>query len=349
MNFLYKGTEMETKDKLQINLITYNRKDKLKKTLDSLLDKNSPVKNSYITILDNASTDGSSELIDEYCSKYQNLKHIRHNKNIGGNANICRAFEIANKEYLWVLCDDDEFDFSNWQEIENAILSDKYDVIYTINHLCNTNTPQTIPALLFLAAFVPGCIYRSSYITSDLLINMYGCINTWYPHAIPSIDILVNNNGSYFIPKKNIVLRVTVDDLKGEVFHRGQNKKQIHPDLSRMFWHVGYMKILKFVQDEKVRKKLCESVTFNELFDKTGKQYIKFVLDHNAIYKDNNLDNYWDIFRSVSFCLKLYMIYYLLLGRYIRKVIQTIFSIKNEERHKVWRVFGIQIKFRRKK
>lgn len=341
------------KDKLKINIVTYNRKNKLKKTLDVLTAENSPVKDFDITILDNASTDGTSELIDVYCSKYPNLKHIRHNRNIGGNANICRAFEMSEKEYIWVLCDDDEFNFSNWNEIKQAILSDKYDMIFTINHLTNTSTPNTIPALLFLSAFVPGCIYRSKNITSDLIINMYGCINTWYPHAIPSIDILVNNNGSYFIPKENIVLRVAVDDLKGEVFHRGQNEEKEHPDLSRMFWHVGYMKVLRFVHDKRKRKQLVETVTFTEWFDKTGKEYIRYVLNHNAIYKNNNIDNYWDIFRSISSGLKIYTIYYLFFGRYIniKNMIQTIFSLKNshDKKHKILTVLGVKISIKREK
>ena len=99
---------------LQLFLITYNRKKKLQFTLDSLL--NSPVAKYDITVLDNASTDGTSEMLDEYAEKHENIKHVRHNVNIGGNANICRAFEMAascGKKYAWILCDDDRYDWSN--------------------------------------------------------------------------------------------------------------------------------------------------------------------------------------------------------------------------------------------
>ena len=75
-----------------------------------------------ITILDNASTDGTSDLIKEYFKKFPNIVHIRHNRNIGGNANIVRAFESATKEYLWILCDDDFYCWDYWNELEQAIL-----------------------------------------------------------------------------------------------------------------------------------------------------------------------------------------------------------------------------------
>ena len=343
---------MNLKDKLQINLITYNRKKNLKNTLDFLLDNESPIKNYDISILDNASTDGSSELIDEYCSKYPNLKHIRHNKNIGGNANICRAFEIANKEYVWTLCDDDEFDFSNWTEIENSILSGQYDMIFTINHLGIRGLKPKLPVVLFWASFVPGVIYKTKYIDETCIANMYGTIATWFPQGTLAIDILVNNNGKYFVPTKNIVNRITIDEIDGKVFHRGQEICREHPDLSRMYWHVGYMKALKLVRDKKLKQELCAKVHFTQDFYQSDTEYLALVLDYNQKYRKNNIDNYWDIFRSISLGLKLYMIYYLIFEKYIniKKIIQTIFSIKNtpNRSHKIITFMGIKLKIKLK-
>ena len=105
------------KDKLEIILVTYNRKSYLQKTLEYLFEENSPVKNLQITILDNKSNDGSSELIDEYAKKYSNLIHIINNRNIGGNGNITKAFTISKKDYVWVICDDDKFDCKQFENI----------------------------------------------------------------------------------------------------------------------------------------------------------------------------------------------------------------------------------------
>ena len=54
------------KEKLDIVIITYNRKDFLKKTFEQILAENSPIKDFDITILNNASDDGTSELVEEY-------------------------------------------------------------------------------------------------------------------------------------------------------------------------------------------------------------------------------------------------------------------------------------------
>ena len=58
---------MNLKDKLDIVLITYNRKNCLQKTFEQIFAENSPIKDFDITILNNASTDGTSEFIEKYC------------------------------------------------------------------------------------------------------------------------------------------------------------------------------------------------------------------------------------------------------------------------------------------
>ena len=112
-------------NKLGIVLITYNRKNFLEETFNQIFADNSPIKNFDITVLNNNSTDGTSELINDYCKKFPNLKHVINKINIGGNANIAKAFaEYSNKDYIWVICDNDTYDWSAWQEVENAIKSD---------------------------------------------------------------------------------------------------------------------------------------------------------------------------------------------------------------------------------
>ena len=143
---------MDLNNKLDIVLITYNRKEFLEETFGQIFAQDSPIKDFDITILDNHSTDGTSEFIQEYCLKHPNIKHIRNKVNIGGNANIAKALvEIPTKEYVWVLCDNDSYDWSAWNEIEQAV-KDNYDVIMT--RKCKT-TPAGIfmKRLLFLRAF----------------------------------------------------------------------------------------------------------------------------------------------------------------------------------------------------
>ena len=112
---------MNTKDRLQIILPTYNRAPQLKRTLEQLLADDSPVKDFDITILDNRSTDGTSNVIKNAQSLHPNIKHIRHRHNVGGNANIAKALEMGEKKYLWVICDDDLYDWTGWSNVEELI------------------------------------------------------------------------------------------------------------------------------------------------------------------------------------------------------------------------------------
>ena len=162
------------KEKLEIFLVTYNRKDELSKTLESIFSKDSPIKNLNITILDNNSSDGTSELIKEYCVQYKNIKHIRNNRNIGANANIARCYELANKEYMWILCDDDIYNWSSWNEVEEAIISHKDMIMvakYALNNYLKTN-------LLIQATFVPSMIINTSILDNTCIRNIYDNIYT---------------------------------------------------------------------------------------------------------------------------------------------------------------------------
>ena len=48
---------------IDIIIITYNRFKYIKRTLGYLFDENSPIKDYEMTVLDNCSTDGTSEFL----------------------------------------------------------------------------------------------------------------------------------------------------------------------------------------------------------------------------------------------------------------------------------------------
>ena len=114
-------------EKLEIVLITYNRYKDLNNTLKQFYD--GPFSDCKFTILDNCSDDKTKEICEKYQNLFPNINIIRHLKNIGGNANILRAVETSTSLYTWVICDDDSYDFSECQDIINAINSGKYDLI----------------------------------------------------------------------------------------------------------------------------------------------------------------------------------------------------------------------------
>lgn len=88
-------------------LITYNHVKHIEKCIQSILSQ----KTKYtfiIKIFDDASTDGSSEIIQKYAKMYPNLivAHIAQ-KNMGAQANIWRAYKSVDTKYCALIETDD--------------------------------------------------------------------------------------------------------------------------------------------------------------------------------------------------------------------------------------------------
>ena len=108
-------------EKLQIIIVTYNRAQYLERTLNCLLDKDSPVREVDILVQNNCSTDNTKAVCEKFKKKYQNFSYITNRYNVGGCVNVAKAYENFSKDYLWILGDDDVYDWSNWFEVEVAI------------------------------------------------------------------------------------------------------------------------------------------------------------------------------------------------------------------------------------
>lgn len=203
--------------KLEIALITYNRCVFLDKTLDQL--SNSPFCNSKITIFDNHSSDDTPKVCRKYQDLFPNLSIVRRNKNIGGGPNYLRAIEASTSTYTWVICDDDDYDFSDCEDVFDAINKESSDLIWVSNehmgaweHGLQTTTRELMsmgakyyPAL----SFVPAIIFRTQLFDSECLIEGYCHIENSYPQFY-FIHKSILNNFSIYVAKNAIITRGTV-------------------------------------------------------------------------------------------------------------------------------------------
>ena len=294
---------------LQVVLITYNRKMRLSHTLQCLFASDSPVAKCAITVLDNYSTDGTGQLLDEIAARHANVRVMHHRRNIGGNANIVRAYESAEKKYIWVICDDDSFDWSKWKPVEVALASDAYDIVYVNNRLTLASPWPNMGYYAFVAAFVPACIYRSSLITSDILQNMYAMIHTWYPQVVLSLHALCNLRCRFFVPDDCVVVhqlltdaesRVMTEDENVATLTRGMDDEFLHPDLKRMYWHIGFLKAAQIIKDPIERQRVLHDARFDERWDHSYWEYCKFVVWYNRIYKGFSCANCCDYILGLS-------------------------------------------------
>ena len=108
-NFLVEGKKilMDEKNICTVLLITYNYSKYLKEALESVINQKTKYKYK-VSIFDDASTDGTQEIIKKYENKYPDIikSYIAEN-NMGAQANIWRAFKSVDTKYFLILEGDD--------------------------------------------------------------------------------------------------------------------------------------------------------------------------------------------------------------------------------------------------
>lgn len=90
---------------LTISVPTYNGS----RTINNMLDRLLPQCDDRVEVLicDNASTDNTGEIIEDYVMQYPFVKHIRNERNIGPDSNFILCMTKATGKYTLLLSDDD--------------------------------------------------------------------------------------------------------------------------------------------------------------------------------------------------------------------------------------------------
>lgn len=108
---------------LTIAIPTYNGAKTIKTMMDILLNQYD--KRVEILVSDNCSTDQIPCIIKDYQARYPFIKYVRHNKNIGADANFLYCMKIASGKFIYLLSDDDVLIEGTLQHILNYL--EKYD------------------------------------------------------------------------------------------------------------------------------------------------------------------------------------------------------------------------------
>lgn len=115
-------------DLLSICIPTYNRKERLKELLEKLCYYNKEM--IKIIVIDNASTDGTDEMIKQF-NNFNNILYFRNNENLGPDGNCLRIIEEGKKysEYSLWLGDDDRVTQGFFVDIPKILIEEKPDLI----------------------------------------------------------------------------------------------------------------------------------------------------------------------------------------------------------------------------
>lgn len=95
---------------ISICIPTYNRAACLRQCLESIVKQfKDPLARESVEVVisDNASADGTENVIKEFQKEFSNISYYKNSENIGVDRNILNVAEKARGEYIWFLGDDD--------------------------------------------------------------------------------------------------------------------------------------------------------------------------------------------------------------------------------------------------
>ena len=103
------GSNLPMRPKLSLCIPTWNRVHFLKDALQSGLRELAtlPMGTVDILVCNNASDDGTAELIAQYREEHPELRVITNTENVGFEQNYLNCIEYARGEFVWVMGDDD--------------------------------------------------------------------------------------------------------------------------------------------------------------------------------------------------------------------------------------------------
>ncbi len=243
------------KNNITIIIPTFNRKQLVTNLLNTLL--HSPLKQAPIIVLDNCSTDGTSETIQSLTQTHANISLIQNTYNMGLAGNLVKAMELAytcKTNYFWILFDDTKLDFTYWTEVETYLQQNK-PVIITTNYY--QVTVDDLAPIFLMLIYPFAAIYQTRLLTPVILLKALTDIYTIHPQMAFLCE-LFNKKVPLTLASHNIALP-SANPEKEYSFNRVKNFT--HFRLSHPVWFVpGFLNAIEPLN--KSMKSRCVELLF---------------------------------------------------------------------------------------
>jgi len=167
--------------KLSIIIPCYNEKNSLLDILDKI--NNCPIKNKEIIIVDDMSTDGTRELLQEKVEPMVS-KVIYHEKNTGKGGALCTGFAAATGDVVIIQDADMEYDPNEYPRVVNPIARGECKVVYGSRFM-----RQKAKGYLANRLANKGLTFLSNVMTGQRLTDMETCYKAFDRELIQSINI----------------------------------------------------------------------------------------------------------------------------------------------------------------
>lgn len=119
---------------LSIAIPTYNRAECLSRLLSELAEQVRGERAVELLISDNASTDHTQSVVQEYLDDGIPIRYIRNAENLGADRNILQCYESAAGVYIWIVGDDDVITLGAVRKILDYLAGADYDLVFVSNY-----------------------------------------------------------------------------------------------------------------------------------------------------------------------------------------------------------------------
>lgn len=301
---------------LEIALITFNRDKCLKTTLDCVLGEDSPVRACSVVVYDNHSEDATPALLAEYAHRYPNLKAVSNRRNLGLSGNICKALENSSKKYIWILCDNDQIDWSQWPGVLKG-LEKEHDIVLASRFYIQHAASATPGLKLAQLTFLPSGIYKTENLTDEVMAWTMNDTYTVLPHLVLACAV-VNKGADIYVPQGSVVTIADNPEMHASSAWEGTESldriakasAKKHPKASGFCFEACEMNACSFLNNLTHRRELLEAFAQPEKLNGWG-PFFKYRRAIRWYFEGkNSFSNLMDVYPALSAAEKISFWFY---------------------------------------
>lgn len=151
-----------SRPKISVLMPVYNVKDYLRTAVESVL--NQTLSDIELICVDDASTDGSADILREYAARDSRVKLVFHQKNSGLVAARKSATDLARGEYIMLLDSDDKYTPDACETVWKEEQANPVDILQFGTDIVFCSNPDPVERRNILSAFTPHKAYSGDLV-----------------------------------------------------------------------------------------------------------------------------------------------------------------------------------------
>lgn len=228
--------------KLSVIMPVYNERQWIEQIIAKVLSQQVPgISKKEIIIVDDCSTDGTRERVDQFAQQYSgDIVGIFHNKNRGKGAAIRTAIEHMTGDVCLIQDADLEYDPTDYSLLLEPILNGRADCVYG-SRFAGSQAKR----VLFFWHYVANkaLTFLSNVLTNINLTDMETCYKAFRADLLRSIPLRCDRFG--FEPE----ITIKVAQRRARIFEVGINYNgRTYAEGKKIFWWDGVKAIFVMVR-----------------------------------------------------------------------------------------------------